>query len=352
MRRDFYFPNMLNKIRLFVSACASCQQSATVSSQSRPKKPRIPIDYRPMSRLSCDIKYMPPGIDGYRFILVVTCEVTNFVVAVPLKCRTAEAIANALYYRVFLVYDPPTMLIIDEDTALTGHVLEALLSIMGVTAKTISPCNHGSSKTEERIKQLSALMLKDMEGKGDQWPLFCLPAAWSLNTSPSPALSGLTPWELVKGRKPVNLLNYQCHPIPPEHVTHHEYYQALQERMRFSQQLLMKIREYDSLHRYQADTLFDTPPQYEPDTLVSLFSPSSSSLQTNTRKFRKDFIGPLVMVRRYPDDTYLLKDPSTNQLLPSKYPIVRLRLWREMTTQGPITTHTALREAAQSLSAS
>ena len=110
--------------------------------------------------------------------------------------------------------------------------------------------------------------------------------------------------------------------------------------------VLTENRDNQSLHRFQADTLFDTPPQYSPDDLVALFAPSASSLQTNTTKFRKDFVGPIVVVRRYPDDTYLLKDPSTNQLLPSKYPVVRLRPWKEITNQGVATSLSALREAA------
>ena len=39
---------------------------------------------------------MPEGIDGFKYHLVVTCEYTNFVLAIPVKDIQAKSIAEAL----------------------------------------------------------------------------------------------------------------------------------------------------------------------------------------------------------------------------------------------------------------
>ena len=59
---------------------------------------RIPVDYAPMQDLSIDIKTMPQAFGGYHLLLVITCDQTNFMIAVPLRDRTAQMVAEALIY--------------------------------------------------------------------------------------------------------------------------------------------------------------------------------------------------------------------------------------------------------------
>ena len=68
--------------------------------KNRPIYGRIPVDYAPMQDLSIDIKMMPQAFGGYHLLLVITCDQTNFTIAVPLRDRTAQTIAEALIYRV------------------------------------------------------------------------------------------------------------------------------------------------------------------------------------------------------------------------------------------------------------
>ena len=76
-----------------------------------------------MSYLSADIKYMPKGIYDYEFLLIAVCEVTGFVVAIPLIRHDAICIALELLDRIFLIFGPPKSLIVDEDRALSSKVL-------------------------------------------------------------------------------------------------------------------------------------------------------------------------------------------------------------------------------------
>ena len=41
----------------------------------------MPKDYTPMQDLSIDIKHMPTTFGGYQYLLVVTCDQTNFMIA-------------------------------------------------------------------------------------------------------------------------------------------------------------------------------------------------------------------------------------------------------------------------------
>ena len=46
---------------------------------------RILVDYAPMQDLSINIKTMPQAFGGYHLLLVITCDQTNFMIAVPLR---------------------------------------------------------------------------------------------------------------------------------------------------------------------------------------------------------------------------------------------------------------------------
>ena len=51
-----------------------------------------------MQDLSIDTKTMPQAFGGYHLLLVITCDQTNFTIAVPLRDRTAQTVAEALRY--------------------------------------------------------------------------------------------------------------------------------------------------------------------------------------------------------------------------------------------------------------
>ena len=66
--------------------------------KNRPIYGRIPVDYAPIQDLSIDIKMMPQAFGGYHLLLVIICDQTNFTIAIPLRDRTAQTIAEALIY--------------------------------------------------------------------------------------------------------------------------------------------------------------------------------------------------------------------------------------------------------------
>ena len=57
---------------------------------------RINIIYSSISKLSCDIKFMYRANTGHKFILTVTDDITNYLLAVPLYRGTFHEIGEAL----------------------------------------------------------------------------------------------------------------------------------------------------------------------------------------------------------------------------------------------------------------
>ena len=90
IRKHYYIPNLLMKLRNFIDACIICQRGKPQVNKQRPYFGYIPKDYTPLEHLAVDIKYMPVGFDGYLYLIVATCEQTNFVFANSSKGKKCQ----------------------------------------------------------------------------------------------------------------------------------------------------------------------------------------------------------------------------------------------------------------------
>ena len=151
IRQKFFVHNLMNKVKRYIEACHTCLKTKPKYMKNRPIYGRIPVDYAPMQDLSIDIKMMPQAFGGYHLLLVITCDQTNFMIAVPLRDRTAQTVAEALIYRVIYLFRPPRQIISDKVTEFSSAIIQAILCMLNCRLKVISPYNHGSSKCERQI---------------------------------------------------------------------------------------------------------------------------------------------------------------------------------------------------------
>ena len=151
IRQKFFIHNLMNKVKRYIEACHTCLETKPKYTKNRPIYGRILVDYAPMQDLSIDIKTMPQAFGGYHLLLVITCDQTNFTIAIPLRDRTAQTIAVALIYRVIYLFGPPRRIISDEATEFTSAIIQAILCMLNCRLKVISPYNHGSSKCKRQI---------------------------------------------------------------------------------------------------------------------------------------------------------------------------------------------------------
>ena len=138
-----------------------------------------------------------PAFGGYHLLLVITCDQTNFTVAVPLRDQQTQTIAEALIYRVIYLFSPSRWIVCDEAAEFTSAIIQAILTMLNCRLKVISPYNHGSSKCERQIKMISDIIVKHLWDKGQMWPLFATTVAYAMNTFASEALSSFSPFQLV-----------------------------------------------------------------------------------------------------------------------------------------------------------
>ena len=79
----FFIPGLVHYLRSHIKGCHTCQIVRADKPPTRQLKPTIYLNYRPLYRLSMDLKVMPRSQKGHKFILCVIDEVTNYLITFP-----------------------------------------------------------------------------------------------------------------------------------------------------------------------------------------------------------------------------------------------------------------------------
>ena len=90
MKDKFFIPNLMHYLRSFIKGCHICQLSRSDKLPTRQLQPQSYLNYRPMSKLSMDLKVMPRSQKGHKFILCIIDEMTNYLITVPIHHSRLE----------------------------------------------------------------------------------------------------------------------------------------------------------------------------------------------------------------------------------------------------------------------
>ena len=344
IKDKYYIHNLLDKVNKYVTSCEECQKQKTKKNKSRYFHPRIPLDYNPMAYVSADIKYMPKGIYNYEFLLVVVCEITGFVLAIPLIKHDAVTIAHALLEKLIFIFGPPQTLIVDEDRALSAKVMHYILDALKVNVKLVSPHNHGSLKTERYIQTINNLITRHLTGKGREWPLYVTSTCYAMNTFVSP-ITGFSPYELVFLKKPPDILNLHFQPLQTVAKGYEDYCIKMKTKLENVGNFIIELKAFQQERQAQFAHDLPTPPEtFQEGQLVYFLAPSAATLRTNTKKCRADYVGPLV-INKVLDSTHYILNDLQGRILIGVYHINRLKKANVRTPSGSVSTYQQLCEA-------
>ena len=85
-----FIPGLMHYLRAFLKGCHICQLAKNDKPPTRQLQTRIHLNYRPMSRLSMDLKVMPRSQKGHQYILCIIDKVTNYLITALLYQARSE----------------------------------------------------------------------------------------------------------------------------------------------------------------------------------------------------------------------------------------------------------------------
>ena len=93
---NFFIPDLMHYLRSCIKGCHIFQLSNKDKIPNRHFQRQINLNYRPLSRLSMDLKVMSKSYRGHTFILCVIDERTNYLMAMPIYQARSEEMGNSL----------------------------------------------------------------------------------------------------------------------------------------------------------------------------------------------------------------------------------------------------------------
>ena len=130
--------------------------------ETRQLQTRINLNYRPLSRLSMDLKVMPRLGKGHKFILCIIDEVMSYLITIPIYQSKVQEIGEALVEHVITKYCVPDCIIMDQDSAFMSSLMSYLFNKFNIKLKTVAPFNHQSLQAEYGMKSSSTILTKHL----------------------------------------------------------------------------------------------------------------------------------------------------------------------------------------------
>ena len=334
----FYCPNLVENLRAYITGFHVCQMFKKGKNFQRPYQKRMNINTPAMTRISMDIKQMPVN-RGYSHILVLLCEVSNYMVALPLTSTRTQNILEAFQRGYLAYFGPPTHIICDQDPAFTSSLMEAFVTQLNIKVILVSPTNHKSLQAEHRIKSLSGLLVKHLS---QVWSWHsCLPYSMlCYNGYSTPNLNGYSPYELVFGHRMTLSQELELKVDTVVSGTCTDYHEKLKKNLRYMSERLQKFRSQrlDMLNRNRQSHAFEI------GQIVYMYQARGSMVQTGSRKIACYFVGPLVIYKAVGPNQFLLMSLD-GQIYPHLIEETRLKPGTIWTSKGNVTTLVELRQA-------
>ena len=198
--QSFWWPRMYTDVKKYVEACEKCQRTKP----GKRKKAVIgghPMGAAPFDLIACDLLSMPESTDGNKYILMIADYFTRFLIAVPVKDKTATTIAKAIVYHQVLKYGPPRRILTDNGGEFKNELLDEVCKALKTTKIYTSPFHPQTDGVVERLNQ-TVLNMMSVYVDADQrnWDEVLPFITFAHNAAPTVA-TGISPFKALYGRE-------------------------------------------------------------------------------------------------------------------------------------------------------
>lgn len=203
IQRTYYWPDMENSIRHYISHCDMCQRIKPATHKPYGLLQSLPIPNAPWESVSMDyITELPPS-RGFTGIMTVVDRLTKMAHFLPCNMEGLTAVEAAhLFMRVVGLHGVPKEIVSDRDPRFTSYFWRALWKTMGVKLN-MSTAHHAQTdgQTERAHRTLNHILRAHCNYQQDNWVDLLPMAEFAFNNTAS-ATTGVSPFFANTGRHP------------------------------------------------------------------------------------------------------------------------------------------------------
>lgn len=304
LKSGFCWRGMERDVEEYVRGCHPCAQ------RKSPAGLKVPIGdaytpSRPMEMVSLDIVGpLPLSVTNNRYLLTFIDHFTRYAEAIPIPDQTAERVAKEFVEKVVCRHGAPSKLLTDQGRNFTSSLLARTCNLLGISKIQTTAYHPESNGRLERfhrtlIDQLASYVRRD--GRDwDEW----VPYALAAYRSTPHSATGYSPNFMMFGRE--MQMPFDCGLSPQDsHLRDDEYTLGLREKLDV---VAGAAKARDEVKRGAMNALRSRGRKdrtFAEGDWVYLYTPAISSGES--KKFRKPWKGPYLVVERNSEITYTLQ---------------------------------------------
>lgn len=199
LRRKYYWKNMKNSISKYVKNCISCKLNKhSIKTQENFEKTTTPT--KPFELVSIDtVGPLTRSIKGNRYALTLQCDLTKYIVTVPIVDKQASTLAKALVEHFILIYGCPRAIKSDMGTEYKNEVFQQIYNILEINQKFSTAYHPETIGALERSHRcLNEYLRQFINEQHDDWDSWLPYFTFFYNTTPHTEHS-FAPFELIFG---------------------------------------------------------------------------------------------------------------------------------------------------------
>jgi len=202
LRSMYWWPSMHADVVDYLYRCLPCLKHKRGPRMKQPLGERPPPE-RVWERVHLDL-WQPGGrsAKGNNYVAAFIDTVSKFIVAEPIRNKSAETIANTFINRVVCIYGMPEVLYSDGAAEFRGKLMSQLSTAFGVNRKVTTPYRPQANGQIERVFSTIRPMLATAVAEfPKKWDVFLPYVIYAYNTSYHSSIDNI-PFYLFFGRDP------------------------------------------------------------------------------------------------------------------------------------------------------
>jgi hypothetical protein len=319
IKQEYKWPHMKTEIANYINKCQKCQLNKAKNSHKE-RLTLTPTPSEPFHTVQIDtIGPLDVSESGNKYAITVQCELTKYLIIVPTKDKSAEAIAKALVKNVILIYGSFSVIKTDMGTEYCNQIFRELLKLFKTDHVTSTPYHHQSLGGVERSHRELNNYLRIYLGENSlaDWDEWAKIFEFHYNTQPNIG-HGYSPFELVFGRSarlsPDH--NKQLQPI----YNYDSYVDLLRYKLNYTNKLTKEFIERNKIKIKEAYDKTSKPQLFKVDDLVMIKNNNPKN------KFSQKYLGPYTITEVLVNDNIKIINSTGSEKILHKDEIYKMKI--------------------------
>lgn len=216
LRTKYKWKKMEKDVAAYTNQCKKCKLNK-IQSHTREAMVLTPTPQKPFDTIIVDtIGPLQKTEEGYEYAVTAICDLSKYLVTVPVTDKSAKSIAKAIFENLILQFGPINNIRTDRGTEYNNKLINEICNLLNIRHDISTAYHHQTVGSIERNHRTLNEYIRIYVTNIAQWDEYMQYYTYCYNTSKHDAFNNnYSPYELVFGKSPRDMNNILTGDIEP-----------------------------------------------------------------------------------------------------------------------------------------